>query len=64
MKDLFLSQHPEAVITTKKAPNGDEIVLVNGQTAYNKTDRFNAQNWFLMMENALKRSVSNNDILF
>ncbi len=61
MKDLFLAQYPAALITTKKASNGDEIVLVNGQTAYNKADRFNAANWFLMMENALKRSISNNN---
>jgi hypothetical protein len=57
MKNLFLAQYPTATITTKKASNGDEIILVNGQTAYNKEDRFNASNWFFMMENALKRSM-------
>ncbi len=56
--NLFLAQYPAAVITTKRAANGDEIILVNGQTAYNKSDRFNAANWLLMMENALKRSFT------
>jgi hypothetical protein len=58
MKNLFLTKYPTAVITEKKAINGDIIILINGQTAYNKEDRFNASNWFLMMENALKRSMA------
>lgn len=55
--NLFLAHYPTATVTEKKNTNGDVIVSVNGQTAFNKEDRFNASNWFLMMENALKRSI-------
>lgn len=57
MKALFLKTIPEAKVTEKKNSNGDIIVYVNGQTAFNKEDRYNASLWLTMMENAYKRSL-------
>lgn len=45
-----------AIVTEKRSANGDVIVYVNGQTAFNKEDRHNAENWLNMMINAFKRS--------
>ena len=57
MKALFLETRSEAKITEKRSSNGDIIVYVNGQTAFNKEDRYNASNWLTMMENAYQRSL-------
>jgi len=57
MKAIFLKTRPEAKVTEKKNSNGDIIVYVNGQTAFNKEDRSNAANWIIMMENAYQRSL-------
>lgn len=56
MKKQFLKIYPTANVTEKRASNGDMIVYVNGQTAFNKEDRYNAENWLNMMINALERS--------
>lgn len=56
MKDIFLKKYPDAKVTESKNKDGDVIVSVNGQTAFNKEDRHNSSNWLTMMENALKRS--------
>lgn len=56
MKKQFLKIYPTATVTEKRASNGDMIVYVNGQTAFNKEDRYNAENWLNMMINALERS--------
>lgn len=60
MKALFLNIRPTANVTEKKNNNGDVIVYVNGQTAFNKEDRYNASNWLTMMENAYQRSLKRN----
>lgn len=57
MKALFLNIRPTANVTEKKNNNGDVVVYVNGQTAFNKEDRYNASNWLTMMENAYQRSL-------
>jgi hypothetical protein len=57
MKALFLNTRPTANVTEKKNSNGEVIVYVNGQTAFNKEDRYNASNWPTMMENAYQRSL-------
>lgn len=56
MKQEFLKIQPTAIVTEKRASNGDVIVYVNGQTAFNKEDRYNASNWLTMMSNAFNRS--------
>jgi len=56
MKNQFLQLYPQAIITEKKV-NGDVIVYVNGQTAFNKSDVYNASNWLLMMKNAYLRAL-------
>ena len=56
MKALFLKIEPTAIITEKRASNGDIIVYVNGQTAFNKSDVYNAGSWLNMMSNAYNRS--------
>ena len=56
MKQEFLKVQPTAIVTEKRALNGDVIVYVNGQTAFNKEDRYNASNWLTMMSNAFNRS--------
>ena len=56
MKALFLNIEPTALVTEKRTNNGDIIVSVNGQTAFNKSDVFNAANWLNMMINAYNRS--------
>ncbi len=53
---IFLKSNPQAKITTKKKSNGDVIVMVNGQTAYNKSDQYSAEHHLTAMMNALKRS--------
>lgn len=58
MKDLFLAKFPTAKISQYSSSNGDVIVMVNSQTAYNKEDRHNASNWLMMMENAYYRSLN------
>jgi hypothetical protein len=58
MKDLFLAKFPTAKVTQYSSVEGDVIVMVNGQTAYNKEDRHNAYNWLTMMENAYYRSLN------
>lgn len=57
MKNDFLQKFPTAIVTEKNNQNGDTIVYVNGQTAFNKSDRHNASNWLTMMENAYKRAL-------
>ena len=57
MKALFLNTRPTAIVTERKNSDGDAIVYVNGQTAFNKEDRYNASNWLTMMENAYQRST-------
>ena len=57
MKNLFLKSRPEAKVTEKISLKGDTIVYVNGQTAFNKEDRYNSSNWLAMMENAYQRSL-------
>ena len=57
MKNLFLQTRPDAIVTERKNNNGDIIVYVNGQTAFNKEDRYNASNWLRAMENAYQRSL-------
>ena len=57
MKAIFLQTRPEAVVTEKANKNGDMIVYVNGQTAFNKEDRWNASNWLTAMEAAYQRSL-------
>jgi hypothetical protein len=56
MKNQLLQIYPTAIVTEKRSANGDVIVYVNGQTAFNKEDRHNAENWLNMMINAFKRS--------
>ena len=56
MKKQLLEIYPTAIVTEKRSSNGDVIVYVNGQTAFNKEDRYNAENWLNMMINAFKRS--------
>lgn len=57
MKAIFLNTRPTANVTEKRNSKGDVIVYVNGQTAFNKEDRYNAANWIIMMENAYQRSL-------
>lgn len=57
MKNLFLAKFPNAKVTEYNDNNGDVVVMVNGQTAFNKEDRYNASNWLMMMENAYNRSL-------
>jgi len=54
---LFLEKRPSAQVTTKKERNGDVIVYVNGQTAFNTEDIYNSSEWLNMMENAYQRSL-------
>jgi len=56
MKNQLLKIYPTAIVTEKRSANGDVIVYVNGQTAFNKEDRHNAESWLNMMINAFKRS--------
>lgn len=53
MKALFLQKYPAAIVETRK-----NVVYVNGQTAYNTEDVYNSSNWFLCMENALRRAAT------
>lgn len=55
----FNNKFPEAVVTIKRTSEGDDIVYVNGQTAFNKSDRSWYSDYMLRMENALKRSINN-----
>jgi adenine specific DNA methylase Mod len=57
MKALFLTIQPSAVVTESRSINGDMIVYVNGQTAFNKEDRYNSSEWLTMMSNAFNRSL-------
>jgi hypothetical protein len=56
--------HPDAVITEKQKENkegkNETIVYVNGETAFNKEDKHNSENWNSMMENAYRRSKNKN----
>lgn len=52
----FNQKFPEAVVTVKRVSNGDDIVYVNGQTAFNKSDRNWYSDYMVRMENALNRS--------
>ena len=56
MEQQLLEIYPTAIVTKKRAKIGDIIVYVNGQTAYNQEDRYNAENWLNMMINAFKNS--------
>lgn len=51
----FSKLYPTAVVTTKLNANNDMIVYVNGQTAYNRSDR-NTFDQITRMTNALLRS--------
>lgn len=56
MKEEFLKIRPDAQVTTKKNSQGNNIIYVNGQTAFNLEDRYNASNWLTAMESAYQRS--------
>ena len=60
MTNQFKVTRPSAIVTEKKNSNGDVIIYINGQTAFNKGDRYNSSNWTTMMENAYQRSLKNN----
>jgi hypothetical protein len=54
--ETFNQKFPEAVVTSKKNKDGDTIVYVDGQTAFNKDSRWQGDTWMVCMENAMNRA--------
>lgn len=51
----FNTKFPEAVVTTLLKSNGDKIVMVNGKSAFNMSDKGWWENYMVRMENTMNR---------
>ena len=53
----FQQARPDAKIEKRRNTDGDYIIYINGETAFNMSSK-NTSNWEFAMESAYKRSLN------